>query len=106
LAIKEQNQVTRRSVEDAARLLRSAPTKVKAPQALPELEGDLSFVYAYISAPDRVLETPERLLNMGSGNAGVMRYLWFPQFAPFRKTERFKAFIRSTGLVDYWQARG
>jgi hypothetical protein len=26
--------------------------------------------------------------------------------APLHKTERFKAYMRNTGLVDYWKARG
>ena len=37
------NMVSRRSVEDAARLLRTAPTKVKAPESLPVLEAGLNF---------------------------------------------------------------
>ena len=27
-------------------------------------------------------------------------------YAPVRKTERFKAFVRNAGLVDYWRAKG
>ena len=27
-------------------------------------------------------------------------------YAPVRKTERFKAFVRAAGLVEYWRARG
>ena len=26
--------------------------------------------------------------------------------APVRKTERFKAYARKAGMVDYWRARG
>ena len=29
-----------------------------------------------------------------------------PSYAPVRKTERFKAYVRKAGLVDYWRARG
>jgi hypothetical protein len=46
-------------VEDAARIIRSAPATAKAPDALPALEGALGFVYAYVGALDRVMETPE-----------------------------------------------
>src|SRR5258705_13539882 len=46
-------------VEDAARLIRSAPTKVKAPEALPAFDNALSFVYLYVGAPDRVLDYQE-----------------------------------------------
>ena len=59
LAIPQTNEVSRQSVEDAARLLRSAPTKVKAPETLPVFESAvLNFVYAYVGAPDRFLEFP------------------------------------------------
>ena len=56
--------VSRRSVEDAARLLRSAPAKAGAPGALPALEH-MGFVYAYAGAPNRLMEAPERLLEIG-----------------------------------------
>jgi TolB-like protein len=103
LAIKG-NEVTRQSVEAAARLLRSAPTKVSAPEALPVLEGALAFVYAYVGALDRVLDQPERRFEVRGG--GFDQGIWSPAFAPLRKTERFKAFARKAGLVDYWRARG
>ena len=32
--------------------------------------------------------------------------LWHPSYAPVRKTERFKAYVRKAGLVDYWRASG
>jgi hypothetical protein len=35
-----------------------------------------------------------------------MVWLWHPSYAPARKTERFKAFARNAGLVDYWRAKG
>ena len=64
LANTANQSVSRQSVEDAARLLRSAPTKVKAPQTLPKLDWNLDFVYAYVGAPDRILELPERKLEI------------------------------------------
>ena len=100
------NLVSRRSVEDAARLLRTAPAKAKAPEALPELEGVLNFVYAYIGAPDRILDAPERSLAIGYVNSNALRSIWDPLYAPVRKTERFKTLIRNMGLPDYWRARG
>jgi TolB-like protein len=100
----EGNQVTRKSVEDAARLMRSAPAKASAPEALPVLEGELNFVYAYVGAVDRVLDMPERRFAIRGGGFEVT--LWLPDYAPMRKTERFKALVRKAGLVDYWKARG
>jgi tetratricopeptide (TPR) repeat protein len=92
------------SVEEAARLLRAAPKPVSMPQTLPSF-GNLDFVYLYVGAPDRALERDER--EVGSGYFGTFtRYLWHPSYAPVRKTERFKAFVRKAGLVDYWRARG
>jgi TolB-like protein/Tfp pilus assembly protein PilF len=93
--------------EDAARLLRSAPTKVKAPEALPAFRNELSYLYGYIGALGRGLDDPERLVAEGKHLAlPQARHLWSPEYAPIRKTERFKALVRNTGYVDYWRARG
>jgi TolB-like protein/DNA-binding SARP family transcriptional activator/cytochrome c-type biogenesis protein CcmH/NrfG len=96
----------RRSLEDAARLLRGAPAKVKSPEALPLLEGELNFVYASVGAMNRVMEYPERNLEIGIAGDNVARTLWRPNYAPLRKTKRFKAYVRKAGLVNYWRARG
>ena len=106
LALPPQSPVSRKSIEDAARLLRSAPAKAASPDALPALEGELNFVYAYIGAPNRVLEYAERSVEIGAVNGNGVRLLWSPSNAPVRKTERFKALVRKAGLVDYWRARG
>ena len=52
-----------------------------------------------------------RLCRRAGPRLGISRA--FPQklfgillYAPVRKTERFKAFVRNAGLVDYWRARG
>jgi len=106
LAIKGENLVSQRSVQDAARLLRLAPAKVKDPQNLPKLQGELYFVYAHIGAPERTLEYPERLFELDHKDPLALVSLWSPEFAQVRKTERFKAWVRKSGLVDYWKARG
>jgi TolB-like protein/DNA-binding SARP family transcriptional activator len=94
------------AIEDAVRLLRSAPAKVKVPETLPALPAELSFVYAHVGAPNRVLDEPERALEVGIANAIMLRDLWYPLNAPVFKTERFKAFVRKNGMVDYWRQRG
>jgi hypothetical protein len=99
-------QVSRKSVEDAARLLRSAPAKASKPEDLPALEERLNFVYALVGAPDRVLEHPERALAAGMANGGALRMVWHEFNAPVRKTERFNKLMRDAGVVDYWRARG
>ena len=96
------NQVSRKSVEDAARLLRRAPTKVVEP--LPYLPDEMNFVYAYVGAPNRVLDNPERFVEIGNASSNPGRALWLPLYASVRKTERFKAYVRKAGLVDYWRA--
>ena len=106
LAIKRDDQIFG-PVEDAARLIRSAPTKVKGPEALPALDNQLSFVYLYVGAPDRVLDYQERVMAEGKVLISQqVRYLWSPNFAPVRKTERFKALMRAAGYLDHWRARG
>jgi len=94
------------SVENAASLLRSAPAKAPAPEKLPDLENALSFVYGYIGAPDRLLDSAERSIDADYRMANDIRVLWHPAFSSIRKTERFKELMRKAGLVDYWKARG
>jgi TolB-like protein/DNA-binding SARP family transcriptional activator len=102
----QQSQQNRGSIEEAARLLRNAPTKVSMPDALPAWDGELSFVYVYVGAPDRVLDMFERLAAVRGLDPPAARYLWSSELAPVRKTKRFKAFVRAAGHVDYWRARG
>jgi tetratricopeptide (TPR) repeat protein len=105
LAIPEFGQQSRESIEEAARLLRSAPAKVSLPEALPAWDNELGFVYAYVGAPDRVLDHPERVAIRGL-NPPAARYLWSSEVAPARRTERFKALVRAAGYVDNWRVRG
>jgi hypothetical protein len=105
LAIPEFGQQSRGSIEEAARLLRSAPAKGAMPEALPAWENELGFVYAHVGAPERVLDHPERVGIRGL-NPPAARYLWSSEFAPARRTERFKALVRAAGYVDYWRVRG
>jgi hypothetical protein len=90
-------------VEEAARLIRGAPKKVSDPSALPAWQGRLDFIYAYVGAPERLLDYPERAMQADA--LGAVE--WFAQsYASARKTERFKKLVREAGLVDYWKARG
>ena len=101
---REQNRVTRQSVEDAARLLRTAPAPSQRPEALPTFLDGMNFVYAHVGAMDRILEYPERILEVGTGT-GLLS-LWDPIYAPLRKTERFKKLMRDAGFVAYWRVKG
>ena len=91
---------------EAAQLLRSAPAKVDSPEKLPELGTILSWIYLYVGAPDRVLGSFETVAEGGRLPGQEMAWLWHPSYAPVRKTERFKAFMRKVGFVDYWRAKG
>jgi predicted Zn-dependent protease len=103
---QQQTQVSRRSVEDAAALLRNASTKTPSPQPLPELEGELKFAYFYAGAPERFLEYAERMIEVQYVVQAQFAYLWQPELGQVRKTERFKTLVRKAGLVDYWRAKG
>jgi len=92
-------------VEAAARLLRMAPKSTASPKDQPDLHG-LNFVYLFIGAPDRAMADPERELAVKGTPRPAMGRMWGPAFAPARKTERFKAFVRNAGMVDYWRAHG
>jgi TolB-like protein len=91
------------AVEEAARVLRTAPATAASPPMLPPM-GNLVFVYLYGGAPDRVLELYEG--HAEAGFALNSQELWHPSYAIVRKTERFKTLVRSYGLVEYWRAKG
>lgn len=95
-------RVSHELLDTAAKLLRTAPTRVTNPAGLPVFSDRLSFVYAYVGARDRIMEAPERDLVNGE----FWSIPWYPEWAPLRRTERFKALARKAGLVDYWRARG
>lgn len=90
---------------EAARLLRMAPAKPASTGTLPRLPPGLSMLYLYLGAPERALEPYERLADVGfiSGNRGTV---WHADYAPVRKTERFKALMKKAGLVEYWRVKG
>jgi TolB-like protein len=98
------NQVSRHSVEDAARLLRSRSRKQAAPQ-LPSIEGEMGFVYAYVGAPERMVEASERALALGTLYTNTNGMFWLPQYTELRKSERFKTFVRKAGMLDYWRVK-
>ena len=105
LALPEQDRISRQTIENAARLLRAARTTVSSPNALPELGVTFGSIYAYVGLPDRALASFERLVEVGHWGEVVVLF-WPPEFAPMRKTERFKALMHKMGLVDYWRAHG
>jgi len=90
-----------------ARVLRTAPTKVDAPETLPHMDVT-SFAYLYVGAADRFLESRERQLEVGYSIPIGYAELWdpAPAYAEVRKTERFKAFVRQARLVEYWHVKG
>ena len=92
-------------VQEAARLLRTAPAAAPSAQSLPRL-GYLGFVYLHVGAPSRTLEFYESNVEVGYSLATQTAFFWHPSYAEVRKTERFKTFIRNAGFVDYWRARG
>jgi adenylate cyclase len=92
-------------LEGAASLLDNAPSKTAEPESLPRL-GNLSFAYLHAGAPERVLEFYEAALQAGYFQPISTTWLWHESYAPVRKTERFKRYIRDIGLEDFFRARG
>jgi hypothetical protein len=93
-------------VEEAARILRTAPTATLSQGGVSNL-GNLGFVYLYTGAPIRSLEYYEGLAGGRGFTVGIIfAQLWHSDYKTVRKTERFKALIRKTGFFDYWRARG
>jgi hypothetical protein len=90
--------------EEAVRLLRMAPAKVASPQSVKNL-GGLNFIYLYVGASTKVLDYYEVTLEAGWINFDH-RLLPHPSYGLARKTERYKAYARKAGLVEYWRAKG
>jgi hypothetical protein len=42
---------------------------------------------------------------VGTGSRGTAP-VWQADFAPLRKTARFKALMKKTGLLEYWRVKG
>jgi TolB-like protein/tetratricopeptide (TPR) repeat protein len=101
-ALPNQNQ---QAIAEAARLLRTAPAVAASPQSLPRL-GALAFVYLHVGAPGRILEPYEEWGEAGYFVDIAFPILWHPSYAPVRKLERFKTYVRKAGFVDYWRAKG
>jgi len=93
------------SLQEAVRLLRSAPASVSSADKLRTLDR-LDWVYLYVGAPEQSLQIQERMLDLGLLAGDEAIEFWHPDYGPVRKTERFKAFARKAGLVDYWRTRG
>jgi hypothetical protein len=94
------------ALEEAVRLLRSAPANAPSPQSL-LTNGILGFIYLYAGAPNQALDFYEGLAEAGSLAFGNFAdFLWAPAYAPVRKTDRFKAYVRKAGMVDCWRAKG
>jgi hypothetical protein len=85
-------------------LLRSAPSATP-PENFPQL-GLYGFIYAYHGAPEHVLDFYDDALKIGYLGPGLNQVLWTPSLAAVRKTERFMAYMRNVGMVDFWRAKG
>jgi TolB-like protein/DNA-binding SARP family transcriptional activator len=91
--------------EAVAGLLRSAPTEVASPEALPRL-GWFTFVYLHVGASERTLEFYEDGVAAGYSVSISNALLWQRYYASLRQTERYKNFMRNRGVVEYWRERG
>jgi adenylate cyclase len=106
-ALQKTTGVPQAVLDAAVQLLRSAPAKAD-PHTLPDLDprGALTFVYAYVGAPERVIAPYEQELKIGYVGPGDNVYLWTPALTSVRKTARFKSYMRAVGMVDYWRKNG
>jgi TolB-like protein len=91
-------------LEAAEQVLRAAANKSEPPARLPDFYSELYIAYAHTSAPERMLDWPEKALK--DRDYRPLRLVWWPTPSSVRKTERFKTLMRNAGLVDYWRARG
>jgi tetratricopeptide (TPR) repeat protein len=91
-------------VDEAVRLLRAAPDPI-ATASSPRL-GLLAFVYLYAGLPERALEPHEDGVDIGYSVAIFNAFLWHRSYRELRGTERFRTFLRNSGIIDYWEEFG
>jgi hypothetical protein len=107
-------------IRETVRLLRIGPAeKLSSESAILSLPGfeagrvigarAIDFLYLNAVCPSRfvkrVLDNLESRADAGVVG-GEVNYIWHPAYAPMRKTERFKAFMRKAGYVEYWRVKG
>lgn len=68
----------------------------------------MNFVYAYLRAPPGgTIGYLEFVDEAGAADGKTPAFSrWSALSAPLRKTDRFKAYIRKVGVVDYWRTKG
>jgi tetratricopeptide (TPR) repeat protein len=93
------------TAKEAAQILRTAPAQAPSPQSLPILNYD-GFVFRHVGVPERAIEFYERGTEAGYSPPFDFARVWHPTYASVRKTDRFKAYLRKIGFVDYWRAKG
>jgi tetratricopeptide (TPR) repeat protein len=97
------------AIKAAIRLLRMEPGAKLPPQIPSTYPRAIGFLYFSAGEPEPVLK---RILNNLESRVdagllgGEVAYIWHPAYSPMRKTERFKAFMRKAGYVDYWREKG
>jgi adenylate cyclase len=104
-------------IRETVRLLRDGPAQTLPSQSALQFDdtgGDIGaraidFLYLSSDVPgevlSRVLDNLESRADAGFVG-GEVNYIWHPAYAPLRRTERFKSFMRKAGYVDYWRAKG
>ena len=94
----------RNDLERAAKMLRAgaAQSTARDPDFLPE---NLLFVYLFSGQQDRLLEYAKHRVALGL-SSGLFRNPWAPSSAGLRKTQGFREFVRNSGLLEDWRARG
>jgi TolB-like protein len=93
------------AAKEAAQILRTAPARAASPEALPRLNY-YGFIFRHVGAPERAIEFYERVTEAGYSPPFDFARVWHPSYASVRQTERFKAYLRRDGFVDYWRERG
>jgi hypothetical protein len=90
----------------AARMIQTAPVDASVLRSVPPFGRRLNFIYITAGAPEQALERFEIDVAARYSAPNLMVDLWTPIYAPVRRTDRFKAYARNAGLVEYWRAKG
>ena len=86
------------TVEQAAEVIHGAPARIEVAGPTPLSESEINWVYAFVGAPERLLDHSENTAESGLRSQAQVNMVWHPSFAAARKTERFRIWSANGGL--------
>lgn len=89
--------------DPAAAIAELESMRTRLASLTPAQQLNAAFFAAYFSREELAMDFLEAGLRANSASLYV---IWLPVLSEVRRAERFKAFLRERGVVDYWEEHG